>query len=90
MLPNFVKFYKQCIAPEVVRNNIGRNMKCVDPPYIREATDALKEKQHRTLSFNIISWSFNIISWSFNIISWSFNIISWSINIISGNQFKLN
>jgi hypothetical protein len=55
MLPNFVKFYKQCIAPEVVRNNIGRNMKCVDPPYIREATDALKEKQHRTLCPSISS-----------------------------------
>lgn len=39
MLPKLTKFYKECIAPEIVRNNIGKGQKCIDPPFI---TDAIK------------------------------------------------
>lgn len=42
MLPVLIQFYMQCIAPEIVRGNISKHKRCVDPPYI---TDAIKQRE---------------------------------------------
>ncbi|KAJ8913369.1 hypothetical protein NQ315_008761 [Exocentrus adspersus] len=45
MLPPLSKFYKECIDPEIVRNNIGNGKKCIDPPYILEAIKLYEQKK---------------------------------------------
>ncbi|KAF2888278.1 hypothetical protein ILUMI_17895, partial [Ignelater luminosus] len=42
MLPVLKQFYMECIAPEIVRGNIPKNKRCIDPPYIK---DAIKQKE---------------------------------------------
>lgn len=42
MLPILKQFYKECIAPEIVRGNLKKNKKCVDPPYILEEINKRK------------------------------------------------
>ncbi|XP_031331888.1 uncharacterized protein LOC116162414 [Photinus pyralis] len=42
MVPILLTFYKMCIAPEIIRNNIGKGKKCVDPQYI---IDAIKNRE---------------------------------------------
>lgn len=36
MLPKLT-FYQECMAPEIVRNNIRKALKCVDAEYIEDA-----------------------------------------------------
>ncbi|KAK4886295.1 hypothetical protein RN001_002566 [Aquatica leii] len=45
MLPKLTQFYTECIAPEIVRNNIGNGFKCIDPIYIREAIRIYEDKK---------------------------------------------
>lgn len=45
MLPKLEKFYKECVAPEIVRNNIGRGLKCIDPPYIKNSIQEFEAKK---------------------------------------------
>ncbi|KAJ8909723.1 hypothetical protein NQ315_016769 [Exocentrus adspersus] len=45
MLPVLTSFYKECVAPEIVRKNIDKGKRCKDPPYIQEATTAFQEKK---------------------------------------------
>lgn len=45
MLPILTLFYEECIAPEIVRNNLGKGLNCVDPPYIREAMRKYQKAQ---------------------------------------------
>lgn len=41
MVPKLKEFYMGCIAPEIVRCNLSKGKKCVDPPFI---LNAIKEK----------------------------------------------
>lgn len=45
MLPTLITFYRECIAPEIVRNFIDKGKRCKDPPSIRYAIAALEEKK---------------------------------------------
>lgn len=47
MLPHLILFYKECIAPEIVRNNLGRGLRCEDLPYIKKAIELQQEKRNR-------------------------------------------
>ncbi|KAF5300934.1 hypothetical protein FQR65_LT19305 [Abscondita terminalis] len=38
-------YQKDCIAPEIIRGNIIKGRKCVDPPYIQKALTQYKAKQ---------------------------------------------
>ncbi|CAH1170902.1 unnamed protein product [Phaedon cochleariae] len=47
MCPILIQFYKECIAPEIVMDNLGKGNKCIDPPFITEAMklqDAKRKK----------------------------------------------
>lgn len=49
MLPKLTRFYKECIAPEIVRNNLGKGLRCKDPSYIIQSIadfDAKKSRKH--------------------------------------------
>lgn len=45
MLLKLIQFYKECVAPEIVRNNLGKGLKCVDPPYIEDVKKKQEEKK---------------------------------------------
>ncbi|XP_031333159.1 uncharacterized protein LOC116182246 [Photinus pyralis] len=45
MLPKLMRFYLECVAPEIILNRRGRNLKCVDPQYILDAQKEQKQKQ---------------------------------------------
>ncbi|KAJ8914123.1 hypothetical protein NQ315_016199 [Exocentrus adspersus] len=47
MLPSLSTFYRTCIAPEMIRKNIEKGMKCVDPPHIVEAIRKFEEKKQK-------------------------------------------
>ncbi|XP_049820539.1 uncharacterized protein LOC126264889 [Aethina tumida] len=43
MLPKLERFFLNCLGPEIILNRRGRNLKCLDPPYIREAQEKKKK-----------------------------------------------
>ncbi|XP_031333189.1 uncharacterized protein LOC116182985 [Photinus pyralis] len=45
MLPKLMRFYLDCVAPEIILNRRGQNLKCVDPQYILDAQKEQKQKQ---------------------------------------------
>lgn len=46
MLPILITFYEGCIAPQIIRNNIGKEKKCIDPPFILEAIAAHQARKN--------------------------------------------
>lgn len=57
MLPTLIQFYNYCIAPEIVRDNIGKGKNCTDPPYILEAIKPRKEKKKIPQEIKIIVYA---------------------------------
>lgn len=35
MVPKLIKFYKENVAPEIVRRRVHKGLKCIDSPYIQ-------------------------------------------------------
>lgn len=44
MIEKLVRFYKFCMLPEMIRGNLKRGLRCVDPDYIMKAQ---KERESR-------------------------------------------
>lgn len=49
MLPELTRFYTSCIAPEIIRNNLSKNKKCVDPPYILDAIENRNKRRVKSI-----------------------------------------
>ncbi|CAH1163408.1 unnamed protein product [Phaedon cochleariae] len=47
MCPLLVQFYKECICPEIIMDNIGKGRRCNDPPFISEAITLQEEKKRK-------------------------------------------
>lgn len=56
MLPALVKFYSDCICPEIVLDRIGKGRRCRDPKYILNAIEE-KEKKAKSVKKNKINQS---------------------------------
>ena len=50
-LPKLIQVYKSCLAPEIILNRRGQNLKCKEPASILEAQEKRKqlfEEAHKT------------------------------------------
>ncbi|KAJ8911221.1 hypothetical protein NQ315_014933 [Exocentrus adspersus] len=47
MLPKLIKFYTECIAPEIIRGNLKKNKKCLDPEFILKAMEERNAKKRK-------------------------------------------
>jgi hypothetical protein len=45
MLPKLVRFYKECLAPEIILKRRKKGLRCRDPQYILDAQKLKTEKQ---------------------------------------------
>ncbi|XP_018575090.1 uncharacterized protein LOC108913925 [Anoplophora glabripennis] len=51
MFKKLETFYMDCLAPEIILNRRGRNLKCKDPTYILEAKRNKESKKNRNRNF---------------------------------------